>query len=36
MTEVLTPVFSFASRTVAKIGMPSKFSPGFFGLTPAT
>ena len=26
----------FASFTVAKIGMPSYDSPGFFGLTPAT
>ena len=32
----VAPVFAFASRTVAKIGMPSKISPGFFGLTPAT
>jgi hypothetical protein len=36
MTDVFTPAFSFASFTVPKIGMPSKSSPGFFGLTPAT
>src|SRR5215475_14433311 len=36
MTLTAAPVFSFASRTVAKIGMPSKSSPAFLGFTPAT
>ncbi len=36
MTDTVAPVFCFASFTVAKIGMPSYVSPGFFGLTPAT
>src|SRR4051794_20715346 len=36
MTDTVAPVFAFASATFAKIGMPSKSSPGFFGLTPAT
>jgi hypothetical protein len=36
MTETLTPVFSLASRTVSKIGTPSKRWPPLPGVTPAT
>src|SRR5664280_108506 len=36
MTLTVAPVVVAASLTVAKIGMPSKSSPAFFGLTPAT
>ena len=35
-TETVAPVACFASLTVAKIGICSKLSPGFFGFTPAT
>src|SRR5436190_6335676 len=36
MTLTVAPVVLAASLTLAKMGMPSKFSPAFFGLTPAT
>jgi hypothetical protein len=36
MTLTVAPVACLASRTVPKIGMPSKSSPAFFGFTPAT
>src|SRR6476660_212394 len=36
MTDTVAPVWALASLTFAKMGMPSKSSPAFFGFTPAT